>query len=121
MHRWIQAAFRLAGLETELAPHAVPCAGQCFAGYEQFDLLCQGRKIAGAAQRRNRSGLLIQGSVQPAGLALERERWEAAMLQVEPEGIAVKWEDLEVDEPLATRTEELKKRKYSQPGWICRR
>jgi hypothetical protein len=38
--------------------------GACFAGHERFDLLWRGRKIAGAAQRRNQLGLLIQGSVQ---------------------------------------------------------
>ena len=40
-------------------------AGPCFAGYEKFDVLWHGKKIAGAAQRRNKLGLLIQGSVQP--------------------------------------------------------
>ena len=48
-------------------PHVgcTPLPGQCFVGHEKFDLLWHGRKIAGAAQRRNKLGLLIQGSVQP--------------------------------------------------------
>jgi len=34
--------------------------GQCFVGHEKYDLLWRGKKIAGAAQRRNKPGLLIQ-------------------------------------------------------------
>src|SRR5207245_480278 len=69
VHEWLQAAFAGLNVETELAPVAYkPRPGQCFAGYERFDLLWQGRKIAGAAQRRRSDGLLIQGSVQPPPL-----------------------------------------------------
>jgi lipoate-protein ligase A len=57
--------------------------GQCFAGYEKYDLLWRGRKIAGAAQRRNRFGLLIQGSVQPPP-GLLRAGWEQAMIETMP-------------------------------------
>lgn len=66
VHRWVQAALAALGLETSLAAEArsaVP--GCCFAGAERFDVLLEDRKLAGAAQRRNRDGLLIQGSVQP--------------------------------------------------------
>lgn len=41
--------------------------GQCFAsagGHERYDVLAGGRKIAGAAQRRGKLGLLHQGNVQ---------------------------------------------------------
>ncbi|NDD39191.1 MAG: hypothetical protein EB082_12425 [Verrucomicrobia bacterium] len=42
-------------------------------------MLWQGRKIAGAAQRRNKQGLLIQGSVQPPPVGWERKQWEKEM------------------------------------------
>ena len=75
MHRWLQAGFAKVGLPTELAAcckRELP--GQCFAGYEKHDLLYCGRKLAGAAQRRNKFGLLIQGSIQlpPPGIAQSR-------------------------------------------------
>lgn len=64
-HTWIAEALRLLGLNPNLAPEKyTPTPGVCFAGAEQDDVLCAGQKIAGAAQRRNRSGLLIQGSIQ---------------------------------------------------------
>ena len=49
------------------------CEGEgCFASPVRGDLLVEGRKVAGAAQRRTRRGLLHQGSVQvevPEGVA----------------------------------------------------
>src|SRR5262249_6869932 len=81
-HEWLAAAFALLNVDAELAPVAhKSCAGQCFTGYEQFDLLWQSHEIAGAAQRRNRRGLLIQGSIQPPPLALSRNAWQSAMCQ----------------------------------------
>src|SRR5882724_11787136 len=80
MHEWIQSAFAKLKIETELATcckKSLP--GQCFVGHEKFDLLWRGKKIAGAAQRRNKSGLLIQGSVQPPPGSPARMNWEKAM------------------------------------------
>jgi len=39
-------------------------ADACFESPAEFDLLAHGRKIAGAALRRTRDGLLLQGSLQ---------------------------------------------------------
>ena len=80
VHEWIQAALASLEVDTELAPCCNKTApGQCFAGYEKFDLLWHGRKIAGAAQRRTKHGLLIQGSVQPPLPGLARAAWEKAL------------------------------------------
>src|ERR1017187_7811146 len=78
-------------IETELAPAAKKSLpGQCFAGHEKFDLLWRGKKIAGAAQRRNKPGLLIQGSVQPP-LLLMRDDFESAMREVAETNFNVRW------------------------------
>jgi hypothetical protein len=80
MHRWIQSAFTALGVTAELASSCrKEIAGQCFAGYEKFDVLSLGRKIAGAAQRRTKTGLLIQGSVQPAPPGVTRAQWQEVM------------------------------------------
>ena len=81
MHRWLQTAFGNLALSTELAPCCrKETPGQCFAGYEKFDLLHCGRKLAGAAQRRNKFGLLIQGSIQPPPPHIPRDRFVAEMI-----------------------------------------
>jgi lipoyl(octanoyl) transferase len=122
VHEWIQAAFARIGVATELAPgRRIAEAGQCFAGYEQFDLLWRGRKIAGAAQRRTRNGLLIQGSVQPPPVALARVRWEHAMRDVASAEAGVRWSTLEIDSALMARASELARNKYSQPAYNQKR
>ncbi len=44
---------------------AARISSACFDNASQHDVLAAGRKIAGAAQRRTRAGLLHQGSIQP--------------------------------------------------------
>ncbi len=74
-HAHLQKAFTAIGVETKLADCCQrPKPGECFEGFELHDLLHHGKKIAGAAQRRNRFGLLIQGSVQPLS-DWPREDW----------------------------------------------
>jgi lipoate-protein ligase A len=122
IHEWIQAAFTALDVPTELAPTAHPAQkGQCFAGYEQFDLLWQGRKIAGAAQRRTRDGLLIQGSVQPPPLGLSRRDWQKAMCEVARLRQNVQWLEAGLEAELNARAEELASRKYSQAPYNRKR
>lgn len=114
VHQWIQAAFENLGLPTELAPLAFkPQPGQCFLGHELSDLLWRGRKIAGAAQRRRKDGLLIQGSVQAPSTALQRGDWEQSMLQNAP-GVGLRgWESYQPDGLLQERAAALRDQKYS--------
>ncbi len=122
VHGWIAAAFAKLGVSAELAPcckKTIP--GQCFIGYEKDDVLWQGRKIAGAAQRRTRQGLLIQGSVQPPPLRLNRKDWEAAMFEIGTERESFAWTQLNWDEPLQTHAAELEKNRYSNPAFNRKR
>ena len=120
VHEWIRQAFLLLGVETVLAPearHDVP--GQCFVGAEKSDLLWRGRKIAGAAQRRNRHGLLIQGSVQHQPPGTLREPWQAAMRQAGSAAMGVAWTDWAPD--LLDSANELAAQKYRQPAFNQKR
>jgi lipoate-protein ligase A len=125
VHEWIHRAFAKLNIETELAPSSQSATGkrqsaliQCFIGHEKSDLLWRGRKIAGAAQRRNKLGLLIQGSVQPPPLSLTRADWEKAMREVEPD---IGWSELGPDAGLRTGAEELVLRKYSRADYNQKR
>ncbi len=125
VHEWVGRAFQRLALATELS-HAPQKegVGQCFIGAEQFDLLSQGRKIAGAAQRRNKHGLLIQGSIQPLPPTIQRQAWEQAMLDTAPVregGVGVAWNSFQPDEALLSEAEELARRKYSQDGYNQKR
>lgn len=115
VHVWVQAAFARLDAPTELAPRARKAEpGQCFAGWEKSDLLWRGKKIAGAAQRRTRSGLLIQGSVQPPPLPLSQTEWRQAMCAVAPIGNALQRIAFEPDAALRECAAALARRKYAQ-------
>jgi lipoate-protein ligase A len=118
VHEWIAAAFAKLKVPTKLAPCCRKSApGQCFVGYEKFDLLWQEKKIAGAAQRRSKLGLLIQGSVQPPPLSLERGAWEAAMRDVGAKTMGTRGSEWKPDTALSARVAELVSLKYSQKSY----
>jgi lipoate-protein ligase A len=122
IHEWVRAGFAKLGIETELAPtcrRAQP--GQCFVGHEKFDVLWQERKIAGAAQRRTRTGLLIQGSVQPPPIRIRRADWENALCEAVAAEYSISWQDWEITEALNHRATELAEKVYSQAAHNERR
>jgi lipoate-protein ligase A len=122
VHEWIRDAFQEMGVATELAPHAKKeMPGQCFVGAEKSDDLWHGRKIVGAAQRRTKSGLLIQGSVQPPPIGLDKTEWREAMCDVARRQFSVIWNDFAPDVTLLSLTKNLAERKYSQPSYNQKR
>jgi lipoate-protein ligase A len=151
VHEWIQSAFAKLDVTTELAPcskktrpstssrreeahtkksetsQSLTSAatsvlpGQCFTGYEKFDVLWHGKKIAGAAQRRNKLGLLIQGSVQPPPVSLARTDWQKAMSYMGQVEFGVEWSDFAPDGMLRDRAESLAAQKYSRAAYNCKR
>ena len=122
IHDWLRLAFAELNVETELAPcckKSLP--GQCFAGHEKFDLLWRGKKIAGAAQRRNQSGLLIQGSVQPPPLPLKRADFAVAMRGAAEKHFGAAWEDFTPSAALRARAEMLAAEKFSRADYNRKR
>lgn len=84
LHSAIRLALRAEGRETKLAKAAAEkVSDACFANPVRDDLLsCDGRKIAGAAQRRTRAGFLHQGSIQLNGLSGTFRRRFASVLPI---------------------------------------
>ena len=130
IHDWLRLAFAELNIETELAPccrklesgnqkSEIPSA--CFIGHEKSDLLWHGKKIAGAAQRRNKLGLLIQGSVQPPPVSLAREKFEAAMSAVAKKNFGVNWKFFLPDTELQQHADKLSAEKFSQAGYNQKR
>jgi lipoyl(octanoyl) transferase len=122
VHEWVRDAFAEMKVPTTLALSSqkeIP--GQCFVGQEKFDVLWNGRKVAGAAQRRTRSGLLIQGSVQPPPIPINREEWHEAMLDVAHRQWGAEWHTLDMTGPLAETTSALEAAKYSQASYNRKR
>ena len=123
IHDWLRLAFVGLKIETELAPccrqsaignrqSAIPSA--CFIGHEKSDLLWRGKKIAGAAQRRNKLGLLIQGSLQPPPVPLVRADFESAMRAVAEKNFGVNWTEFSPAAGLHQAAAKLSAEKFSQ-------
>jgi lipoate-protein ligase A len=87
VHEALAAALHAQGVEAEVKaaadPAEEPAAGVCFAHAEMYDVIDARtrKKIAGAAQKRNKHGLLFQGSVARDAVTLERFDWEAFELE----------------------------------------
>ncbi|HZJ17913.1 MAG TPA: hypothetical protein VFD27_22870 [Chthoniobacteraceae bacterium] len=62
IHEALAAALGSASLATRADPKV---SDACFENAVRHDIVVAGRKIAGAAQRRSKPGLLHQGSIQP--------------------------------------------------------
>lgn len=100
-----------AALATRDAPKI---SDACFANPVTADVLVNGEKIAGAAQRRTRAGLLHQGSIQLADLpAGFREAFAAALCPA--------FERRSFNSELLARAEELARQKYGTSEWLGRR
>lgn len=125
IHEWIRDGFAKLKIETELALESKiqspksAAVSACFIGHEKSDVLRHGKKIAGAAQRRNKSGLLIQGSIQPP-VGMNRTAFENAMLVVAMENFKIKWETVSPDDILLSAGE-LARQKYSQNAYNQKR
>lgn len=122
IHEWIHRAFAAMNVVTEIASccrKGIP--GQCFAGWEQYDLLWQGKKIAGAAQRRNKQGLLIQGSVQPPSIRLQRTAWTQAMIGTARCDGEISWESYPMSPAREQRMAALVDEKYGSRDYTEKR
>jgi lipoate-protein ligase A len=95
------------------AQRAVP-TNACFAHPVPADVMLNGRKIAGAAQRRTRRGLLQQGSIQEVELDLDFEKRFT-------HNLSPNWTAKEIDESIIERAKEIAERKYLTQAWLYRR
>jgi lipoyl(octanoyl) transferase len=86
----------------------------CFANPVRADVMIDGRKIAGAAQRRTRRGLLQQGSIQ--GIDLESD-----LAQRFARELSTDRSERKVDENILNRARELAKQKYGTESWLRKR
>ncbi len=86
----------------------------CFANPVRADVLLNGRKIAGAAQRRTRRGFLQQGSIQNAEFGNDLADLFARALCGEH-----CWKEL--DAALIARAQEIAEQKYGTEAWLRKR
>jgi lipoate-protein ligase A len=94
---------------------AVSASGyDCFANPVRADVMIDGRKIAGAAQRRTRRGLLQQGSIQ--GVELTN-----GFTQRFAEALSANRTEHHLSNEMLIRTRELVQQKYGTESWLRKR
>ena len=124
IHEALAAALRaqgVAALTKQVKDPVDEAAGVCFQRAEIYDVVSggTGEKIAGAAQKRNKHGLLFQGSIWRPACGRVTVDWEkfhddfAAQiaLALGTETVATPWPEL-AEDGLAALTEH-----YSTPEW----
>jgi lipoate-protein ligase A len=94
---------------------AVSASGyNCFANPVRADVMIDGQKIAGAAQRRTRRGLLQQGSIQ--GITMKSD-----LTQKFAQKLSANCSEFEVNEQIFQRAQELAQQKYGTGSWLRKR
>jgi lipoate-protein ligase A len=129
IHRAISNVLRATGAKAELAAVATvsdrryqiisavgDCRynGACFANPVHADVLVNGRKVAGAGQRRTRAGLLHQGSIQHVDLA---EGFDLRFARALGDDCV----ERELNSGMVERAVEISAQKYATQGWLQRR
>lgn len=115
LHEAIRRALNESGLEATLADSATPKVSEnCFANAVRADVMVAGRKIAGAAHRRSRVGVLHQGSIQEAGLP-RRFRHDLARI------LCDSFQQRTLSKELIDRATAIAQAKYGTPAWLKRR
>ena len=115
VHAALKSALAAIGIHAALANSASPpVSDACFANPVRADLVFEGRKIAGAAQRKTRIGILQQGSVQAGPLP-----------NAFPSDFAQNLADSITEKPLDDRVVEaarvIAQNKYGRAEWLMRR
>lgn len=119
VHRALRNALITNGERAELAlvdagTAIIDRGYNCFANPVRADVTIDGRKVAGAAQRRTRGGLLQQGSIQYVdlgnGLA---ERFVRAL--------SANCSERKIADEVLKRGQELAEQKYETDAWLRRR
>jgi lipoyl(octanoyl) transferase len=126
VHRGLCAALNefgeRAGVAADVAPGGITIAKQtpvsasvshCFANPVRADVMINGRKVAGAAQRRTRRGLLQQGSIQTTRIDNDLARRFAGTLSAD-------CSRREITEEVLQRASELARQKYGADSWLRR-
>jgi lipoyl(octanoyl) transferase len=115
VHNAIREALKKNGIEAMLAKSiSQKVSEDCFANAVRADVISEGRKIAGAAHRRSRFGLLHQGSIQKKNLP---RRFNDDLAH----RLCNRFERKTVPVDLVDRAKTIAQLKYGTTEWLMRR
>jgi lipoate-protein ligase A len=107
----LQIAQRRTGDRRSLETAICDRGYNCFANPVRADVMMDGRKIAGAAQRRTRRGLLQQGSIQ--GFAMKTD-----LAQKLAQALSANCSEFEITKAILKQGQEVAQQKYGTESWL---
>lgn len=114
VHEALRTALEETGYSAELASKkSEPVSDACFANPVADDVILENRKIAGAAHRRTRAGLLHQGSIQNIEIRPELVAAFVRHLSSSPDEVTLAPETID-------RAGQIAETKYASPAWLHR-
>jgi lipoate-protein ligase A len=115
IHDAIRQALEANGIDATLANSVAPRVSEnCFANPVRADVMSEGRKIAGAAHRRSRAGLLHQGSIQRSKLP---SRFPDDLARA----LCDLFEHRALSKEVLDRATRIAREKYGTDAWLMRR
>ena len=115
VHAALRDLLLLRGCRAQLATdESPPISDACFSRPVVADVIVNGRKIAGAAHRRTRTGLLHQGSIQAIDFSGD---FAAAFARA----LSQRCEDRTFASTLLDRANHIAESKYAKEDWLQRR
>ena len=127
INRSIQAALDSLKIHATLAQGTIPhevdrLTMVCFTNPTRYDVLLDGTKIAGSAQRRTSDGILHQGSLHFGGpLPIPRPQLAQAILEAFRAVMSVSFQEFTPDETLLALCQQKQTTKYATPEWNDKR
>lgn len=120
-HRAVLRAMRCFGVAGELAPDQATAVDRatmrCFSTPTRYDVIGDGRKYAGAAQRRGRDGILHQGSISLELSGGDRAALSEALVAAMAEEFGISFEKFVPGDTLLKKAGELAAEKYATTAW----
>lgn len=121
-HDAVRAALRHFGISTDLSQVEIPghvnrAFMQCFTTPTRYDVMGNGRKFAGAAQRRTRDGILHQGSIDLDASGNDAGRLGDALVEAFRQSFAVEFDEYRPDAEFIAAAGALAFGKYATENW----
>lgn len=126
IHNAVKAAFGALGLNTTLTSAEIPkhvdrAFMQCFTTPTRYDVVADGKKFAGSAQRRTRDGILHQGSIDLNAAGGDRELLTKNLIEAFRSQLNIAFADFTISPDFLESAKKLSAKKYAAEAWNIHR
>jgi lipoate-protein ligase A len=120
-HRAAMRALAHFGLEASLAQAETPTPDRatmkCFTTPTRYDLICEDKKLAGAAQRRTKNGILHQGSISLDASNGDKKRLAEKLKAGIVDEFMIDFVEFKPEESFIKQASGLSDEKYASDKW----